>query len=167
MSELQNTPNDSTEVEASASVERALRIIRLMDLYGPLLTERQRAFVLQHYEEDLSFGEIAREHGISRQAVHDAVKHAEKSLEDYEAKLEFASGKRRRPSGSGDEIPVAAVAKAPATGAEPVQGLDPIVGLLEAIHEKLRRSGGVIYNADGITRDVGDVIERLKQLRAN
>ncbi|MBI1293101.1 DNA-binding protein [bacterium] len=137
-----------------------------MDLYGPLLTDRQRDFVRMHFEEDLSFGEIAREHGISRQAVHDAVKHAEKSLEEYEAKLEFSSGKKRRPAGGAVE-PQGNHPEAPKNlGPAAAAGLDPVIGLLEAIHEKLRRSGGVIYNADGITRDVGDVIDRLRQLKA-
>ncbi len=88
------TDSQSTSVDSSSPspIERAVRIGRLLDLYGSLLTERQRQFVKLHYEEDLSFGEIAKEFGISRQAVHDAVKHAETSLDEYDAKL----GGRRR-----------------------------------------------------------------------
>lgn len=59
----------------------------LLDLYGGLLTKKQQRFTKMHFEDDLSFGEIAREFGVSRQAVYDAVKHAEESLERYEQKL--------------------------------------------------------------------------------
>jgi predicted DNA-binding protein YlxM (UPF0122 family) len=151
---------------SAQTIDRAVRIVRLMDLYGPLLTDRQRDFVRLHFEEDLSFGEIAREHGISRQAVHDAVKHAEKSLEEYESKLEFSTGRKRRPVGGTSAENMESAPSPRAASAAPVAGIDPVIGLLEAIHEKLRRSGGVIYNADGITRDLGDVIDRLRQLKA-
>ena len=59
----------------------------LLDLYGGLLTKKQQRFTKMHFEDDLSFGEIAREFGVSRQAVYDAVKHAEEGLERYEQKL--------------------------------------------------------------------------------
>ena len=69
------------------AVTKAVRVGRLLDLYGPLLTDRQRQFMKLHYEDDLSFGEIAKEFTVSRQAIHDAVKHAEQSLEEYDQKL--------------------------------------------------------------------------------
>jgi DNA-binding CsgD family transcriptional regulator len=147
-----------------AALGRAVRVVRLLDLYGPLLTERQRHFLRLHYEGDLSFGEIASEEGISRQAVHDAVKNGEASLEDYEAKLQ--PGGRRLPkrasAGRGEAEPVA---KPDACGSAPVEGLGPVVALLESIHDRLKRSGGVIYNADGVTRDMGDALDLLRQLR--
>ena len=59
----------------------------LMDIYGALLTDRQRQFMRLHYEEDLSFSEIAREFHISRQAVHDSVKHGTEALLHFESAL--------------------------------------------------------------------------------
>jgi predicted DNA-binding protein YlxM (UPF0122 family) len=59
----------------------------LLDTYGMLLTERQREFMRLHFEEDLSFSEIAREFAISRQAVHDSVKHAVQTLRNFEERL--------------------------------------------------------------------------------
>jgi predicted DNA-binding protein YlxM (UPF0122 family) len=45
---------------------------------------------LHHYfEEDLSFGEIAREYSVSRQAIFDSVKHGEDSLETFERALKL------------------------------------------------------------------------------
>ena len=57
------------------------------DFYGQLLTQRQREVLNLYYGENLSLAEIAREFSISRQGVHDTLKHAEKALEDYEEKL--------------------------------------------------------------------------------
>ncbi|MDD6190344.1 MAG: YlxM family DNA-binding protein [Firmicutes bacterium] len=59
----------------------------LYDFYGALLTERQRQVLRLYHDENYSLTEIAAEFGISRQGVHDSLKNAEKSLEDYESKL--------------------------------------------------------------------------------
>jgi predicted DNA-binding protein YlxM (UPF0122 family) len=147
------------------AVDRAVRIVRLLDLYGPLLTERQREFVQLHYEEDLSFGEIAREHGISRQAVHDAVKHGELALEEYETKLQFSGG--RAPKRDESSIEPVSVKSGAEVVAGPVEGVEPVIALLSEVHDRLKRSGGVIYNVDGILRDVGDALEMLRRLKAD
>ncbi len=59
----------------------------LFDIYGPLLTERQREILALSIQEDLSFGEIAAELGISRAAAADAVKRGETLLSQYEKRL--------------------------------------------------------------------------------
>lgn len=64
----------------------------LLDRYGELLTERQRDLMHRYYEEDLSLGEVAGQVGVSRQAVFDAVKHGEASLEKYESALGLVEG---------------------------------------------------------------------------
>lgn len=61
----------------------------LLDIYGELLTEKQRSFMQRYFEQDMSFGEIAREQGVSRQAIFDAVKHGEESLEKFERVLKL------------------------------------------------------------------------------
>jgi predicted DNA-binding protein YlxM (UPF0122 family) len=70
-----------------ASAEKRLRISLLLDAYGELLTEKQRDFLRRYYEEDYSFGEIARDYNVSRQAIFDSVKHGEAALENYERVL--------------------------------------------------------------------------------
>ncbi|MCI8609254.1 MAG: putative DNA-binding protein [Firmicutes bacterium] len=59
----------------------------LNDFYGQLLTEKQRQVMELYHEENLSLAEIAEEFQISRQAVYDTLKKAEKSLNEYEEKL--------------------------------------------------------------------------------
>lgn len=68
-------------------LERTLRIVKLYDIYGPLLTERQRELIELHYLQDLSLGEIADQDGVTRQAVHDQLARAERALESYEERL--------------------------------------------------------------------------------
>lgn len=57
------------------------------DLYGSMLTIRQREIINLYYEENFSLSEIAEEFSISRQTVHDTLKKAEKALAVYERKL--------------------------------------------------------------------------------
>lgn len=59
----------------------------LYDFYGQLLTERKQQVMRLYHEENLSLSEIAQEFGISRTAVHDSLKSAEKALNEYEKKL--------------------------------------------------------------------------------
>ncbi len=62
-------------------------LCELFDLYGDLLTERQRAAFSLRYADDLSLSEIAEELSISRQGARDAIRHAEDSLLRAEEKL--------------------------------------------------------------------------------
>lgn len=64
-----------------------LNITILLDVYGQLLTEKQRFAVDLYYNEDLSLAEIADEIDISRQGVRESIKQGEKHLFEYEEKL--------------------------------------------------------------------------------
>lgn len=68
-------------------MEKTLKISLLMDLYGPLLTDKQRDVLDQYYNLDLSLSEIAENQKTSRQGVHDIVKRTYNNLMDYEDKL--------------------------------------------------------------------------------
>ncbi|NLY82305.1 MAG: DNA-binding protein [Clostridiales bacterium] len=61
----------------------------LFDFYGELLADQQKIVMSQYHEENLSLTEIAENLKITRQGVHYALKTAEKTLKDYEDKLEL------------------------------------------------------------------------------
>lgn len=145
-----------------SKIERRNRLNQLMDIYGELLTDRQREFMELHYAEDLSFGEIAEQFEVSRQAIHDAVKHGEESLENYELKLKLMVrfpqlfGEEKGEEGSASEV----------VGSEPsgsTKGSHGTLDKLAAIKAELSASGGVIYNANEVAAQLGDILTELKQ----
>lgn len=68
-------------------MEKFVEITYLFDFYQELLTDKQRELVMQYYFDDLSLGELAIQHSISRQSIFDTIKKAEQKLLDYEKKL--------------------------------------------------------------------------------
>lgn len=69
--------------------DNRVHISALIDLYGPVLSERQRDVLELYYNDDLSLAEIAEDTGITRQGVRDAIKKGEKELAEWEARLGF------------------------------------------------------------------------------
>lgn len=68
-------------------LEKILRVNALYDFYQPLLTPKQQEYLDLYYLNDLSLGEIAENCHVTRQAVYDNLKRAEKTLESFESKL--------------------------------------------------------------------------------
>ena len=64
----------------------ATQMILLYDYYGDLLTKRQKECFELRYNQDLSFGEIGQELGISRQGVFDNLNRTEALLRNMEEK---------------------------------------------------------------------------------
>lgn len=79
-----------------------LAIVPLFDLYGGMLTEKQRDVMDLYYNEDLSLSEIAEHEGITRQGVRDSIKRAEAVLLELEEKLRFSATMREMVSLCGD-----------------------------------------------------------------
>ena len=69
-------------------IEDNLKVIRLIDVYGKLLTNKQFDVITSYYFDNLSLSEIGDNYGISRQAVSDAISQSLKALESYEDKLQ-------------------------------------------------------------------------------
>ena len=59
-----------------------LNVTILLDVYGQLLTEKQRNAIDMYYNEDLSLSEIADVIDISRQGVRESIKQGEKHYEE-------------------------------------------------------------------------------------
>ena len=66
-----------------------LEVSILLDYYRNLLSDRQKEYLLEHFEEDLSLTEIGKKYNVSRQAVYDNIKRGIKILRDYEKKIGF------------------------------------------------------------------------------
>lgn len=74
---------------AKGAAVKDLSVGILNELYGHMLTDRQREFVRCYYDYDLSLGEIAEQNGMTRQAVADALKKGECTLRKFERQLGF------------------------------------------------------------------------------
>lgn len=70
-------------------LEDMMRKGRLLDIYGPLLTDRQRRCMEMYFDMDLSLSEIGEELQISRQGAYDMLRRASHSLENYEQRLQL------------------------------------------------------------------------------
>ncbi len=68
-------------------LQEKIRFNKLYDLYGALLTDKQRAYYTYYYFDDYSLAEIAKIMDVSRNAVHDQIKNVIGILEYYEEKL--------------------------------------------------------------------------------
>jgi len=79
-------------------LEKTNQVNLLFDFYAPLLKGKQREYLELYYLDDLSLGEIAEMHEVSRQAVYDHIKRAEKQLFEYEEKLQLAIRHAQRQS---------------------------------------------------------------------
>lgn len=67
----------------------------LLDYYKPLLTEKQKKYLIEYFEQDLTLSEIAQNYEVSRQAVYDNIKRGCKILREYEDKLNFYKRDRK------------------------------------------------------------------------
>ena len=74
-------------------MEKFVYLNCLFDLYGDLLTEKQKQYFKAYYFDNLSYGEISEEYGISRNAIYHQLKLIEEKLFFYEDKLKLYSKK--------------------------------------------------------------------------
>ena len=76
-------------------MSKNLAIADLLDLYGDMLTEKQKDVMELYYDQDLSLAEIAEHEEITRQGVRDSIKRGETYLLELEEKLHFAEKFKR------------------------------------------------------------------------
>jgi predicted DNA-binding protein YlxM (UPF0122 family) len=72
-----------------------LRLIRLLDTYGRVLTAHQQRLLHLHLLDDLSLGEIGDRLHITRQAVFDSLRRSVRQLERIETSLGLAEVRQR------------------------------------------------------------------------
>ena len=77
------------------NIAKIVEINELLRIYGGILTARQLEIMTQRYKEDLSLGEIAQVHGISRQGVLNCEQDATQILREYEKKLGVYARERK------------------------------------------------------------------------
>ena len=85
MSEGKNSSLKKESVEEE--LEKIVELSLLYDFYGGLLKEHKQKILEDYILNDYSLSEIAKEEGISRQAVYDVVKRGSRELKEYEEKL--------------------------------------------------------------------------------
>lgn len=66
-----------------------LYVSALLDVYGFVLSEKQRTLTEYYYNDDLSLSEIAENEGITRQGVNDLIKRAVAQLNSLEEKCGY------------------------------------------------------------------------------
>ena len=72
-------------------LDKSIRVNKLIDFYGDLLTSHQKEILSLYYQMDLSLSEISEQLDISRNGVYDALKKGVNILEKYEEKLHLIS----------------------------------------------------------------------------
>ncbi len=67
----------------------------LYDLYGELLTDKQRKYFEDYYFNDLSYAEMADDFDVSRNAIFKQVHIVTDKLVEYEEKLHLLDKKKK------------------------------------------------------------------------
>ena len=60
---------------------------RLYDFYGDLLTDKQRLYFEDYYQNNLTLSEMASNYCVSRNAIHKQLKKIIEIMKNYELKL--------------------------------------------------------------------------------
>ena len=61
-----------------------IKLNKLYDCYGELLTDKQKDYFTSYYFDNLSLQEIAENNQVSRTAVGNSLKQTNKKLEEFE-----------------------------------------------------------------------------------
>ena len=76
-------------------MEEVVYYNNLYDLYGNLLTEKQKQYFEDYYFNNLSFSEMAENYNVSRNAVFKQLHIVIDKLEEYEKKLQLFKKKEK------------------------------------------------------------------------
>ncbi len=76
-------------------MEEVLYFNELYDLYGELLTDKQRAYFEDYYFNNLSFSEMALNYNVSRNAIFKQIHIVTDKLKEYEEILKLLEKRKR------------------------------------------------------------------------
>ena len=76
-------------------MDKFLYLNELYDFYKKMFTDKQREYFEEYYFNNLSLSEIAENHDVSRNAVHNELKLIENKLIELEEKLELNKKKNK------------------------------------------------------------------------
>ena len=76
-------------------MDNRIYLIDLYDLYGELLTDKQRNYFEDYYFDNLTLQEIGENNNISRNAVHKQIKESEDKLNHFESILKIYEKNKR------------------------------------------------------------------------
>jgi len=86
-------------------MEKNIKVSILCDIYGNLLTEKQKDILDLYYNQNLSLAEISEEIGITRQAVRDSIVKGERKLFRFRRKTRnYEKGTKTRKTNTKDII---------------------------------------------------------------
>ena len=74
-------------------MEDVIYFNELYDLYGTLLTDKQREYFEDYYFNNLSFSEMAENYDVSRNAIFKQLHITTDKLKEYEEKLQLLKKK--------------------------------------------------------------------------
>lgn len=67
----------------------------LFDIYGDLLTDKQKDYFIDYYFNNLSLSELSENYNVTRNAVHKSIKETEEKLISYEKVLKTYEKNKR------------------------------------------------------------------------
>ncbi len=81
--------------DVTMDIKEKMRINSLYDIYGELLTDKQKEYFEYYYRQDYSLSEISDILSVSRNAVHMQLKNVVAYLENYENKLKMLKSREK------------------------------------------------------------------------
>ncbi len=76
-------------------MDKFIYLNELYDFYKKMFTDKQKEYFEEYYFNNLSLSEIAENHNVSRNAVHNELKLIENRLVELEEKLELNKKKNK------------------------------------------------------------------------
>lgn len=76
-------------------MEFRFNLINLYDIYGELLTEKQKEYFEDYYFNNLTLSEMSENYEVSRNAIHKQLKEVEEKLNKYEEILKIEEKNKR------------------------------------------------------------------------